>query len=51
MNIVTRGYGADSLIVTQGYGTTGTPEHHRCEVLRLSSLLCRTVEVLSKYDF
>lgn len=23
MNIITRGFGADQLIVTQGYGTTG----------------------------
>jgi len=48
--IVTKGYGAEQMIVSQGYGTS-TPVIMLREVLRLTSEIRTTLEVESIYDF
>lgn len=45
--IITKGYGANQMIVTQGYGTSVRMR----EVLRLTSEIHTTLEVTSPYDF
>ena len=48
--IITRGYGDNQMLVTQGYGTFSTSVQMR-EVLRLTSEIHTTMEMTSYYDF
>jgi hypothetical protein len=47
MRIVTRGFGANQMIVTRGYGTSAIVEVVRREVVRLVSYITRVLRLES----